>query len=577
MVSKVLTEACRFTCRANPSLAISAKDPMSNNYRDSKRNILTEKSKCHVQTPLTCPILTAQSGGNAPIPCDLNEVIDVSWLKTNEKVKVKGHRVLTSDSKGICGHGGGIIVPVLPSGITKITPVIGVSAVLPGDNASGNDKVNNRFDTQETVENSIEDTVGANNAENKDVEIQNDVSSSDKPEKEVVYASYCRCDYANCDERENCDYYKTQIFIENDSLKLSNNFKSERSEEWNSYYSKHNEKKAMSSEGGWRIAAHHMISGNQVLMMKDSQGNLLYGDIVKLANYFGYDVNNAINCIMLPTNESNFGQKEPVTKIANAYEVMWLMGRQWHVGGHEYNLSKDTLDNLKDYYLNNPDQYPTPGDPMFFKNYKTAMKEEMDKIQSGIRDQCWKKNYKSKREKFIASLNKVSRNVEEKLKAFETNPRKSFPFFVSKVSVEYAYNIPATSKIVVIYNGKSGLTAKKYRVERYMKNDLKIIFNEKGEMIVDDDSELIRFCENIMYFLVDDKSDYLLPFKPDEDDNYVVRNVDIGENNIGAFLHEHCNEVMAFIQQNPKQYQPIAKILSHRYDEKQAVKLTNDI
>lgn len=572
MGPKVLTEDCKFICMANPSLAISVKDPMSNNFQDSKSNILTETSKCNVDIPLQCPILTAQSGGTAPVPCDLSEATLLPWDKTNKKIKIKGRCVLTSDSNRKCVHGGSII-PVLPSGITTITPVIGVSSVLTGDNASGTDKVNNKSETPETVKMSNENTAGANKVDSKDLEVRNDEDCWDKTEKAAVYVPYCRCDYANCCERETCDYYKTQIFIENDSMKLSNNYKTERSEEWNRYLTKHNEKKSMSSEGGWRIAAHHMISGNQVLMMKDQKGDFLYGDIVKLANYFGYDVNNAINCIMLPTNESNFGQKEPVTKIANAYEVMWLMGRQWHVGGHEYNLSKDTLENLKDYYMKNPDQYPTPGDPMFFKNYKTAMKEEMDKIQSGIRDQCWKKNYKRKREKFIASLNKVSRNVEEKLIAFEVNPRKSFPFFVSKVSVEYAYNIPATSKIAVIYNGKSGLTAKKYRVERYMKNDLKIIFIEKGELIVCDDIELIRFCENIMYFLIDDKMNYQLPFKPDENDNYVVRNIDIAEKNMDAFLQEHSNEVMAFIQQNPRQYQPITKIMSHRYDGKTNCKM----
>ena len=59
------------------------------------------------------------------------------------------------------------------------------------------------------------------------------------------------------------------------------------------------------------------------------------------------------------------------------------------------------------------------------------MKEEMDKLQAGIRDQCWKKNYKYKREKFISKLNRLSRDVESRLLAFEISPRKSFPFFTT--------------------------------------------------------------------------------------------------------------------------------------------------
>lgn len=562
---KLLTETCKFTCKANQSLLISAKDVSQKKVRDSRSGVLTDNSRCKVVTPLQCPYLTAACGGTAIVPCNLNEAMPITWLKVNSKMKINGHSVLTSMSEGVCVSGG-IISPVLPIGITTLTPVAGVNAVWHNSDSSDNKiksdcnlKQDDNFQTkQQTHNNDSADGVDYDNI-SKEPYLEN--SASD----EVKYASHCRCDYANCKERESCEYYKTQIFVENDSAKLSNNFKTERATEWNGYLAKHKEKNADSSEGGWRIAAHHMISGNQVLMMKDTQGNLLYGDIVKLANFFGYDVNNAFNCIMLPTNENNFGQKEPLTKIANAYEVMWLMGRQWHVGGHEYNLSKDTLESLKGFYDKYPEQYPSPGDPMFFRNYKTAMKEEMDKLQSGIRDQCWKKNYERKREKFIASINNVSKNVEDKLLAFENNPRKSFPFFVSKVSVEYAYNIPSTSKIIVLFNEKNGITAKKYRVERYMKNDLKIIFNEKGVLSFKSTDELILFCENIMYFLIDGDVDYQLPFLPSENDPYVMRTANIGDN-ADDYLQNHSNEVMAFIQQNPRQYQPTAKTVTKRFE-----------
>lgn len=556
MSLKVLTEDCKFTCNLNRSLYISAKDVTNTNARASRRKVLTDKSRCSVATPLQCPELTKDSGGSVPVPCALTLALPVSWSGADRKVKINGQSVLTSGSKGKCIFGGSII-PVSPGGIVSIKAASvdfsGFSDVGVTENESVQKPKNNAETLQadkKTEKDSSETDTGINeNIEERDSDL---------------FASYCRCDYSNCKEREKCEYFNAQIYVQNDSAKLSDRFKSDRRAEWEKYLLKHNEKNMISSEGGWRIAAHHIISGNQVLLMKDSQGNLLYGDIVKLANYFGYDINNAINCIMLPTNESNFGEKEPLTKIANAYEVMWLMGRQWHVGGHEYNLSRDTLENLKDYYTKNPDQYPIPGNPMFFKNYKTAMKEEMDKIQAGIREQCWKKNYEYKRERFISLLNKVSENVEEKLLSFGENPRKSFPFFVSKVSVEYAYNIPATSKIIVLYKNDSSVMAKKYRVERYMKNELKIVFNEKGGMKVHDAADFIRFCDNIMYFLIDSNIDYHIPFMPDEKDDYVVKNIEVNGVDIDVFLQSHCNEVMAFIQQNAKIYHPAAGIVSHR-------------
>ena len=560
---KVLTEACKFTCKANQSILIYAKDVAQKKAKDSRSSILTDNSKCKVVTPLQCPYLTAACGGNVVVPCNLNETMPVTWLKTNSKIKINGHSVLTSMSEGACVSGG-IISPVLPIGITTLTPVDGVNSEWHNNDPSDDKlksnsyfKQDDNFQTKQKVHDHPDSDM---DHEKKSKESYLEGYESD----EVKYASHCRCDHANCKEREFCEYYKTQIFVENDSAKLSSNFKTERADEWDSYLTKHRVKLLISSEGGWRIAAHHIISGNQVLMMKDIKGNLLYGDIVKLANFFGYDVNNAFNCIMLPTNTNNFGQKEPLTKIANAYEVMWLMGRQWHVGGHEYKLSKDTLEKLMEFYIKNPDRYPFPGNTMFFNNYKTAMKEEMNKLQSGIRDQCWKKNYKHKREKFIASINNVSNNVEEKLKAFENDPRKSFPFFVSKVSVEYAYNIPSTSKIIVLSNEKNGIAAKKYRVERYIKNDLKVIFNEKGTLLSKSTDELIAFCENIMYFLIDNDVNFKLPFASSENDPYVIRNVNIGEN-ADDYLRCHSNEVMALIQQNPRQFQPIAKTVIQRY------------
>lgn len=563
MSAKILTESCSFTCELNRSLKISAKDAVNLKDYISHKKILTNTAICNVLTPLTCPLLTAQSGGTVPQPCRLNPAIPVIWKNVNKKIKINGRPVLTSDSTCTCIAGGRII----PVNYEKLVSIKNTSVNFSGFN---NTDTKNSEAIQDKTNIADTNTV-CDSQDTGNVYMENDVCSDNKDIISVIeennlhsFASNCRCDYENCKERDTCEYFNTQIYVQNDSTALSNNFKSERTAEWNEYILKHNEKNIESTEGSWRIAAHHIISGNQVLLMKDSSGNVVYGDIVKLANYFKYNVNNSINCIMLPTNESNFGEKEPLGKIANAYEVMYLMGRQWHVGGHKYSLSKDTLNNLKDFYDKNPEQYPVPGNSAFFSNYQTAMKEEMDKLQAGIREQCWKKNYEHKREKFISKLNKVSKNVEEKLLAFKENPRKSFPFFVSKVAVEYAYNIPATSKIVVLYNDKSGISAKKYRVERYMKNELRIIFNEKGVMKISDDADFIRFCDNVMYFLIDSMISYNIPFKPDETDDFAVKNIEVNENDIDALLQRHCNEVMAFIQQNSKNFQPIAKIVSHR-------------
>jgi hypothetical protein len=446
----------------NPSILITASEQGNVKAKDRRKKILTNKAKCQVKISLPCAFLTAEAGGT-PINCQL---VQLSWQNANGKIKCQGNSVLTDTSYVQCAHGG-LIKPLISPCKTSIggmsTPIMDIDK---GYDISSQ----NSMDEAVSVDRSDE---GEDAIKQKKESV--DESTEEKQEQpESIYASHTLCDYENCSERDSCEYFLSQVYVENSSAKLSSNFQNKRVSEWNEYQSKHKAKIAEFKNGGWRIAAHHMISGNQVLMMKDEAGNLLYGEIVKLANYFGYDVNNEWNCIMLPTNESNFGQLEPVTKMASAYDVMLIMGRQWHVGGHQYSLDKETLYHLSEYYKKHPEQYPTPGNPDFFSNYINAMKEEMDKLMLKYsRTQCWKKGFERKKQTFFNEMNSLSKKVERYLLAFENNPRMSFPFFVSKVTVEYAYDLPATSKLVVLYKKGIHIRAKRIRLERYLKNELR--------------------------------------------------------------------------------------------------------
>lgn len=552
---KILNENCMFQCiTGNPSILITASEQGNAKAKDRRKKILTDKAKCQVKTPLPCTILTVAAGGT-PVNCQLAQL---SWNNANGKMKCQGNSVLTDISYVQCAHGG-VIKPIISSAKTSIG---GVSTPIT-DIDKGNEIL---------AQNSVNGAIGVNSGDEvwgsaKQIEdSEGEVEEKKQEQLESSYASHTLCDYVNCSERNSCEYFLSQVYVENSSAKLSSNFQNNRVSEWNEYQNKHKAKNAEYEKGGWRIAAHHMISGNQVLMMKDEAGNLLYGEIVKLANYFGYDVNNEWNCIMLPTNESNFGQLEPVTKMASAYDVMWIMGRQWHVGGHQYSLDKETLHHLSEYYKKYPEQYPTPGNPDFFSNYRNAMKEEMDKLMLKYsRTQCWKKGFARKKQTFFNEMNSLSKRIEQYLLAFEKNPRMSFPFFVSKVSVEYAYDLPATSKLVVLYKKGIHIRAKRIRLERYMKNELRIIPIEKEDIEIKDNKEFIIFCENVMHFLVEDSiSDFTFPFKDCAESNPVIRIVNYGDEGIMQYLMEHSSELIAFANQKGFTYQPIAKIIQLR-------------
>lgn len=540
----------------NPSILITASEKGNSIMKDSRKKVLTVKAKCEVKTPLPCIFLTASADG-VPTNCQLSQK---KWVTPDKKIKCNGNKVLTDTSFIKCEHGG-IVRPVMSDCITNIGIVAGVGDIADSEPETTEIKSSNRKQSEVST--------AANDNKNVATE-KNDQKESEKDEElkgnEAQYASHMLCDYENCEEREQCKYFKSQIYVKNDSSLLKTNYINNRNDEWEQYFELHKRKNMESQNGGWRIAAHHMISGNQVLMMKDSSGKLLYGEIVKLANYFEYDINNEWNCIMLPTNEKGFGGLEQITKHAIPYDVMWTMGRQWHVGGHEYRLDKETLKNLADFYKKNPDQYPVPGNPDFFVNYKEAMKEEMNLLMMKYsRPRCWKKNYESRKRTFFEDMNSLSKKVEKYLLAFGNNPRKSFPFFVSKIAVEYAYNLPATSKLVVIYKMQDQIRAKRVRLERYMKNGLKIVPIEKADILIQDKIPFIHFCENVMHFYIDSSlTDFEIPFSKESLTCLVKRTIDFKGKDVMNYLCSNSSEIMAFIKQNEFTYQPIAKVVSER-------------
>lgn len=542
---RILNDKCKFICTNNPSIEITVKEQSNKIVKDKQAKILTNQSKCEVKTPLPCPILTASAGGT-PTNCQLQQG---QWISVSNKLRCKKHAVLTTQSYTQCIYGG-IIKPIGTDSISNIKTVQNIQDI---SRQISND--NNKLDVNANKNHEV------NTNKTSDIQQEDDIKKDNT--KDTLYI---RRNCKHCSDKENCNYFNSSLDIKNNSSTLSKNFKSYRTIEWDNYLSFHEQKNQELKTGNWKIAAHHIISGNQVLMSKNKEGELKYGALIKLANYFQYNINNALNCIMLPTNESNFGQMEKLNKTASAYEVMGYMKRQWHVGGHQYTIDKETLQSMETFYQKYPEQYVSSSTSDFFKNYKLAMEEEMDKLlMKYSRSQCWKKNYHKKQECFLNDLNNLSLKIEKYLLNFGENPKKSFPFFVSKVAVEYAFDLPRTSKIVVIYKSKDSIHAKRIRLERYLKNELEIVPVEKEDIKINDREVFIRFCENVMHFIIDSKlSSYVLPFNQQSNKNLAMRVVDFQDENIMNYFTQHANEMIAFIQQKEFTYQPIAKVVAER-------------
>ena len=554
MSVKLLNEACFFQCTGNPLILVTVAELGNYVAKDRGKKILTDKARCMVKAPLPCSFQPTPSG--AFLPC---QVVQTAWMGINHRVTCSGNGVLTTNSFMMCGHGGKIS-PVMSPCISGIGAFVSISdRAAPRRLEHTQDAAGSRgleqMEQPKEVEGRQEEAEGRQEAAKQPEERQVDPVAEDP---------YARCDYQNCGRAKECGYYNCQPFVNNDAGELRKNFQEERKAEWQEYNKKHCQQNAKSTTGGWRIAAHHIISGNQVLMMKEKD-MLSYGVLAKLAVYYGYDINNATNCIMLPTNERDgFGEREAISKMAGAFDVMGLMDRQWHVGGHKYSLQNSTMQRLMDYYEKHPGEYPIPGNPRFFSDYRTAMKEEMDKLLGKYnRKRCWEKQYKKRKQDFKADMDAVSRKVERYLLAFEKNPKKSFPYYVSKVAVEYAFDLPSASKIIAVYQKDGAIRAKRVRMERYQKDGLQVIPKEQEDILLKDRMEFIKFCQNAMHFLIEEGMEYQLPFEGANGLAPAVRRVGFGGDVIG-YLVRHGNEVLAFINQNERPYQPIAKVVSRR-------------
>ena len=240
----------------------------------------------------------------------------------------------------------------------------------------------------------------------------------------------------------------------------------------------------------------------------------IHPELVKLGNYFGYDINCEENCCFLPCweNGDGYGDKTSHFKKAQAYEVMKASGMQWHVGQHDYKIS--IPDNMKEKYpeLKTIDCYND--------KINKDINELSEACNKRFKGKCLEKNYEEYRHWFIERMNILSGKIEKHLNLFSQDPKKSYPYFVSAEALRYAYEVPRSGKVILIYPTKTQWIVKRYRYTNYLKDEdiqlnlqatqaLAVAENHRDETI----RKLIFFCENVSCFLIVDKTEsFHLPF-----------------------------------------------------------------
>ncbi|MGL5356209.1 MAG: hypothetical protein ACRC0F_11115 [Cetobacterium sp.] len=153
-------------------------------------------------------------------------------------------------------------------------------------------------------------------------------------------------------------------------------------------------------------------------------------------------------------------------------------------------------------------------------------------------------------------MNKISLKIKDTLLSFEKNPQNSFPYFVSKVTLEYAYKIPETIKIITIIGNRKTLSCRKYRIKK-MKNEVVVsevqnLFKGNFDLTSEEGIELFSiYCGNIQHFFIYSDGDeennkkYLL----DEDFKMIFLEKKRVENET-KYLLQNITKIEKFISDN---------------------------
>ena len=487
---------CTFVC---PSLqGVISKIQVPHNFNDGTGIALTQNTALSGNG--ICSILTAQAGG-IPVPCTLK--MAKGWISGIEAhKKINGISLLNENAKMPCTNptcAGSMISVQKP-----LAPIIpAVVSLSMANNTSFENKQLNKSVVESTGESYIKDNNDSIKSEENTNEVGNNYSDVDEKVGINLLEKSSICSYSSCEKAASCPYMKASNTINTNgaAAKLRKN-----STEKEISYDEMADKKMERYEISWNNQAHHMISINAAYCQ--------YPELVKLGNYFGYDINCQENCYFLPCWESGdgYGQKDFHFKKVQAYQVMNISGLQWHVGQHNYRI--DIPESVKEKYpeLKTMDCY----NDKINKEIKFFLSECNERF-SGI---CLEENYELHKSWFISKMNSLSENIEEYLDLFSGNPKDSFPYFVSLEALRYAYEIPRSGKIVLAYKTETKWYLKRYKFTNNVKDpDIQVQLLDSKEMAIANQrtdktiNDMILFCENVSCFLIADETKiFKLPF-----------------------------------------------------------------
>lgn len=364
-----------------------------------------------------------------PEPC--MNLVNGKW-SNKSNVKVSGKNILNNKSSIKCACGG-VLSPFKPTykmnNVNDDIDNIVVNIDLKSqdskvfmDNKKDNAKGTEKVTVSQFRKSNLENTTFLNPTDNSSENIE--------PEFERQEQQYAICDYKNCSKKEECQYIKTSFEVKekNESKNaqiLTDNIARDKFD----LYAKDCGMIASTLFGKetYSIAHHHIIPVNQCFKQ--------YPELVKMANYYNYDINNAWNGICLPTMNRGYDKQPLSIRLEIAFMAMKKLGKQWHKGGHAYAGKVNEIEKIG----REVDDLFKGDTPL--KDYKSSVDEYLEVFRNKLVEEgkCWCEDYEHKSKKFCDTMNHICKIIAQKLRKFETNPKEAKGFFVSKIALYYAY------------------------------------------------------------------------------------------------------------------------------------------
>lgn len=560
-MAKYLTEDSSFSCE--PCKArFAAKEFKSQDVRASGHKVLSAEAKLYMTSPPPpCPI-TSSPCAYAPYTAILNS--------RGDSGRTLGSAPLLTDScKWNCGKGG--IIAVSGVGASANCFCQGsVSGKDGGDmdrdaGATGEDERSNQgaaTSGEGSENNSASAQAAANTGEGPTAEPdaggeQNKEKADTREKEEIVLRKEqlnqaLKCD--KCPESDSCETLAEILTggVKTSSAKLGSNYDKivetrlsapaknfefvwKRHPAHNAY--EYARKVRESCDKKWSYAAHHVISGGQVVEKNP--------EILSLFKAFGYDINNAENCVWLIgiASDVSFKGLDEDEKNVQKYDCMAYGRMQWHGGHHQFKLTREIKARIGEQMVMRKQTAPDflqagmteDGKPDLRKLecYAELLRLRLEKISN-----AWSKN-KNKicprdarsanpsprqarlRDEFFSQINGLADEIRRKLAAFSGKPHRSFPWYVSMAAWLFAYNILHTSYIVAVSPAENGLKLQKFRLERHGDTLKKpksseeigpgevktvaiapageIFFNNRNPDLTEI-GKCVAFCDNVIFF-----------------------------------------------------------------------------